>query len=73
MYINYNFYIKSGNEIHIEERPKHEVTHLNSIQIAASGIDVWNPSFDITPASLITGIVTERGVILKNKNNEFSL
>ena len=64
---------KSGNEIHIEERPKHELTHINGIQIAAKGIDVWNPSFDITPGKLITGIVTELGVIPKNKMGDFDV
>ena len=68
-----DFKIKSGEEIYIEERPKHEVTHLQNIEIAARGIDVWNPSFDVTPAHLITGIVTEYGVILKNANNEFNI
>ncbi|MES2615058.1 MAG: S-methyl-5-thioribose-1-phosphate isomerase [Bdellovibrionota bacterium] len=68
-----DFKIKSGEEIHIEERPKQEVTHIQNIQIAASGIDVWNPSFDITPASLITGIITEHGVKTKNNHGEFQL
>jgi methylthioribose-1-phosphate isomerase len=35
------------------------------ISIAAAGVDVWNPAFDITPAALIDGIVTEVGVIEK--------
>lgn len=68
-----DFKINSGNDIHIEERPKHELTHIQNIQIAASGIDVWNPSFDVTPANLITGIITEYGVITKNENNKFDL
>ena len=59
-----------GGLIHIEERPKHELTHLNGIQIAAEGIDVWNPSFDVTPAALITGIVTEVGVIEKDPQTQ---
>ena len=63
----------SGNEIHIEERPKHELTHINGIQIAAKGIDVWNPSFDITPGKLITGIITELGIIPKNLDGEFDV
>ena len=62
-----------GDEIHIEQRPKSEVTHVQNIQIAADGIDVWNPSFDITPANLISGIITENGVIKKNGRNEFSI
>jgi methylthioribose-1-phosphate isomerase len=36
-----------------------------TINIAATGIDVWNPAFDVTPASLIDGIVTECGVVEK--------
>lgn len=68
-----DFKIKSGEEISIEERPNIEITHIQNIQIAANGIDVWNPSFDITPANLITGIITESGVILKNKVNLFDL
>lgn len=33
------------------------------LQLAPDGIAVWNPGFDVTPAELITGIITERGVI----------
>lgn len=58
--------LASGNEIIIEERPRHELTHVAGIAIAAEGIGVWNPSFDVTPACLITGIITEKGVISKS-------
>lgn len=68
-----DFKIKSGNEIHIEQRPQREVTHIQNIQIAATGIDVWNPSFDITPAELITGIITEKGVVKNKIKNEFNI
>lgn len=54
--------IKSGDQIVIEERPEHEMTYSNGKRVAAPGISVWNPAFDVTPASLIKGIVTERGV-----------
>jgi methylthioribose-1-phosphate isomerase len=64
--------IQTGNEIHIEERPQVEVTHLRNIQIAAKGIHVWNPSFDVTPACLITGIITEYGIVYKNEYNQFN-
>lgn len=46
----------------IEERPEREMTHINGRRIAAKDIDCWNPAFDITPASLITGIITDIGV-----------
>ncbi|KAL6080112.1 S-methyl-5-thioribose-1-phosphate isomerase [Balamuthia mandrillaris] len=61
--------IKHGDEIHIEERPGHELTSLNGVPIAADGIGVWNPSFDVTPYQLIDGIITELGVITKEKED----
>ncbi|XP_044526321.1 methylthioribose-1-phosphate isomerase [Gracilinanus agilis] len=55
--------LKTGQEIVIEERPSQELTSLGGTRIAAPGIGVWNPSFDVTPHELITGgIITERGV-----------
>lgn len=54
--------ITSGDQIIIEERPEKEMTYVNGMRIAAQGIEVWNPAFDITPATLITGIITEKGV-----------
>lgn len=57
-----DFSIPTGDGIKIEERPANELTHVNGTRIAAEGINCWNPAFDITPAELITGIVTEKGV-----------
>lgn len=54
--------ISSGEQIVIEERPDREMTHVGEHRIAAQGIKCWNPAFDVTPAHLITGIITERGV-----------
>ena len=51
-----------GNGIPIEERNAGEVTHIEGIPIAPQGARVWNPAFDVTPANLITAIVTEKGV-----------
>jgi len=51
-----------GDRIPIEERPGREVTHVFDRQIAPSGIRVANPAFDVTPAELVTAIVTERGI-----------
>ncbi|XP_037429682.1 methylthioribose-1-phosphate isomerase-like [Triticum dicoccoides] len=64
--------LPSGKQIVIEERSSKEL--LNSEgglgkQVAASGISVWNPAFDVTPASLITAIITEKGVITKSDPN----
>ncbi|CAH0546819.1 unnamed protein product [Brassicogethes aeneus] len=54
--------IISGDRIVIEERPDREMTHIGEHRIAAKGIPCWNPAFDVTPASLIAGIITEKGV-----------
>lgn len=54
--------VVSGDHIVIEERPDHEMTHVGEHRIAAKGISCWNPAFDVTPASLIAGIITEKGV-----------
>ncbi|KAF2764485.1 putative translation initiation factor [Teratosphaeria nubilosa] len=79
---------KSGEDITIEERPGKEMTFIKgprfdgvdidvtqgeTVSIAAKGIDVWNPSFDVTPAELIDGIITEIGVIEKGANGSFDL
>lgn len=57
-----DFAIPDGSGIKIEERPQNELTCINGIRIAADGINCWNPAFDVTPADLITGIITEKGV-----------
>ena len=58
-------YVKgSGNNIPIEERPIDEVTGYRDYQWAADGVSVRNPAFDVTPADLVTGLITEKGVIL---------
>ena len=55
---------KTGAEIVIEERDQAEVTSLwYSKQMAPDGVKVYNPSFDITPASYITAFITEKGVV----------
>ena len=61
--------ISSGKDIPIEERPVGEVTGYRDYQWAAQGVEVRNPAFDVTPVDLVTGIITEKGVVLKpNKN-----
>ncbi|KAJ3119902.1 S-methyl-5-thioribose-1-phosphate isomerase [Nowakowskiella sp. JEL0407] len=48
--------------------------HSATVKIAAPGIGVWNPAFDVTPAELITGIATEKGVMVKEPGQkEFNL
>lgn len=54
--------MSSGALIHVEERPAVELTTIFGKQIAPDGINAWNPSFDVTPCSLIRGVITEIGV-----------
>lgn len=79
---------KSGADIIIEERAASEVTSikgpregadeidgvtLDTVHIAAPGIGVWNPAFDITPSTLIDGIITEVGVVEKGHDGLFHM
>jgi len=52
----------SGQQIPIEQRDGAEVTRAFGSQVAPDGVDVLNPAFDVTPAELITAIITERGI-----------
>jgi len=54
--------LQSGDDIPIEERPHEEMTHIDGHRIAPLGAEVINPSFDVTPASLVTAIITEKGI-----------
>ena len=51
-----------GADIPIEERSPAEVTELSGTRVAPPGAAAWNPAFDVTPARLISAIVTERGI-----------
>ncbi|PLB47004.1 putative translation initiation factor [Aspergillus steynii IBT 23096] len=79
---------RSGKDIVIEERPASEVAQirgpckesdsngnlrLETVCIAAKGIQIWNPAFDVTPCELIDGIITEKGVIEKGSDDQFRL
>lgn len=55
--------VASGDDIPIESRSADEVLQLNGQPVAAAGADAWNPAFDVTPASLVDVIVTERGTV----------
>ncbi len=54
--------IATGAEIVIEERAPEEVTCIGGVRVAPEGVEVINPSFDVTPARYITAIITEEGV-----------
>jgi len=55
--------LADGSQIVIEERATDEVLTIGGDRIAPSGAKAWNPSFDVTPASLVDVIVTEKGVV----------
>jgi len=57
-----DFDIKSGIEIPVEERSPNEVTRINGNKFTIEDIEISTPAFDITPAKLINGIITEKGV-----------
>ncbi|MHC4160341.1 MAG: S-methyl-5-thioribose-1-phosphate isomerase [Planctomycetota bacterium] len=60
---SFDLSIKTGNEIQIEQRPAEEVRTFAGRQIAPEQVEVYNPAFDVTEASDIAAIITERGVI----------
>ncbi len=64
--------IKSGKEIPIEERSHEEVTHINGKRICAEGINIINPGFDVTPHELISGIITEKGILRPDYNKSIA-
>ncbi|MDP3462528.1 MAG: S-methyl-5-thioribose-1-phosphate isomerase [Bacteroidales bacterium] len=72
----------SGKDIRIEERSMEEVLYQDGIDsngnrirvlVCSPGSMALNPSFDVTPAKLITGIITEKGIIAANKKDINSL
>jgi methylthioribose-1-phosphate isomerase len=56
----------TGDDIEIEERDADEVTHFGESQSAPDKTPVYNPAFDVTPAELITGFITEEGVFTED-------
>ncbi len=55
--------LASGDLIPIEQRSAAEVAEPYGIRLAPAGVAIYNPAFDVTPANLVTAIVTEKGVI----------
>lgn len=55
--------LADGSGIPIEERAAEEITHGFGRQTVPAGVAVYNPAFDVTPADLIAGLITEKGVI----------
>ncbi len=57
-----DFSLECGDVIPIEERTHDEMTHINGQRICPEGVDVINPSFDVTPSELVSAIITEKGI-----------
>lgn len=71
-----DFALQDGSAIPIEERAASEVTDVpgaaadgmaGQVRVAPAGVAVSNPGFDVTPARLVTGLITERGVFAANR------
>lgn len=64
--------IASGKDIPIEERSVDEVKGFRETHWAAEGVKIRNPSFDVTPAELVTGLITEKGVVKSPKKENIA-
>jgi len=55
--------IANGDQIPIEQRDAREVSDGFGRQTAPTGVDIYNPAFDVTPADLVTALITEKGIV----------
>jgi len=71
-----DFTLMDGFQIPIEERGGTEVSHVlgraddgsvHTVQLTPDGSPLANPAFDVTPARLVTGLITERGIVAPNR------
>jgi methylthioribose-1-phosphate isomerase len=62
-----------GSRIPIEQRSASEVLGWRETRTAPDGVQVWNPAFDVTPASLITAIITDNGIMKPAQISQLSL
>lgn len=68
-----DFNCPDGSSIPIEERDHREVTMVGSETLVYEGAKVWNPAFDVTPADLIKGIITEAGIFEPSRLKELRI
>jgi methylthioribose-1-phosphate isomerase len=62
---------RKAADVIIEERKPEEVTHIGGVQIAPTGVNVFNPAFDATPLKYVSGIITESGIYRKEDFAKF--
>lgn len=66
-----DFSLVDGNQIPIEERDPIEVYQVGNTRLTPEGVDFYNPAFDVTPANLITAIITEYGAVAPSELKQF--
>lgn len=66
----FDFSTKTGKDIVIEQRSEEEVTMVKNIRIAPVGSKALNPAFDVTPAEMVTGFITEKGIFRPSEISE---
>jgi len=57
------FDLEGAGQVEIEERDSREVTHIGGRRIPPRGVGVFNPAFDTTPVGLVSGFITEKGIL----------
>ncbi len=67
----FDFDLKNGDLIPIEERKSEEIVRIKDISIAPVKVNTFNPAFDVIPNNLITGFITEAGVLLHPFSKSF--
>jgi len=68
----FDFNINSGKEIPIENREPKEILDIYNYDKNNDNLNVYNPAFDVTPAALLSGIITEKGIIKQPINTNIS-
>jgi methylthioribose-1-phosphate isomerase len=68
-----DFKLETGDEIPIEQRDDRELYQIGSTRICPEGVEFYNPAFDVTPAELITAIITEKGAVKPQQLRQFQV
>ncbi|MDJ0727858.1 MAG: S-methyl-5-thioribose-1-phosphate isomerase [Prochloraceae cyanobacterium] len=68
-----DFELSDGSQIPIEERNPSEIYQIGQTVICPEGVEFYNPAFDVTPAKLITGIITEQGVVEPSQLKQYQI
>ncbi|MBD2740823.1 S-methyl-5-thioribose-1-phosphate isomerase [Coleofasciculus sp. FACHB-1120] len=66
-----DFELPSGNKIPIEERDSSEIYQVGNTLLTPAGVEFYNPAFDVTPAELISAVITEYGAIAPSELKQF--